>query len=85
MKKNSRVIGVKNSSVPVQDIQMFRDEDVIVFNGPDEQFLSGLAMGAKLSQLYIIDVLFQEYYRRNKEISIENNRKTSKAVVDKLY
>ncbi|MDO4262556.1 MAG: dihydrodipicolinate synthase family protein [Eubacteriales bacterium] len=46
MKKNPRVIGVKNSSMPVQDIQMFRDEDVIVFNGPDEQFVSGLAAGA---------------------------------------
>ncbi|MDY2700054.1 MAG: dihydrodipicolinate synthase family protein [Lachnospiraceae bacterium] len=46
MKKNPRVIGVKNSSMPVQDIQMFKDEDVIVFNGPDEQFLSGLAAGA---------------------------------------
>ena len=43
MKKNPRVIGVKNSSMPVQDIQMFADEDVIVFNGPDEQFVSGLA------------------------------------------
>ncbi len=46
MKKNTRVIGVKNSSMPVQDIQMFRDEGVIVFNGPDEQFVSGLAAGA---------------------------------------
>ena len=46
MKKNPRVIGVKNSSMPVQDIQMFKDEDVIVFNGPDEQFLSDLAAGA---------------------------------------
>ena len=46
MKKNPRVIGVKNSSMPVQDIQMFKDEGVIVFNGPDEQFISGLAMGA---------------------------------------
>ncbi len=46
MKKNPRVIGVKNSSMPVQDIQMFRDEGVIVFNGPDEQLVSGLAMGA---------------------------------------
>lgn len=46
MKKNPRVIGVKNSSMPVQDIQLFRDEDVIVFNGPDEQLVSGLAMGA---------------------------------------
>lgn len=46
MKKNPRVIGVKNSSMPVQDIQMWRDEGLIVFNGPDEQFVSGLAAGA---------------------------------------
>ena len=46
MKKNPRVVGVKNSSMPTQDIQMWRDEGLIVFNGPDEQFISGLAMGA---------------------------------------
>lgn len=46
MLKNPRVIGVKNSSMPTQDIQMWRDEGCIVFNGPDEQFVSGLAMGA---------------------------------------
>lgn len=46
MLKNPRVIGVKNSSIPVQDIQMWHDEGAIVFNGPDEQFLSGLAAGA---------------------------------------
>ena len=46
MKKNPRVIGVKNSSMPTQDIQLWRDEGLIVFNGPDEQFVSGLAMGA---------------------------------------
>lgn len=46
MLRNPRVIGVKNSSMPVQDIQMWRDEGAIVFNGPDEQLVSGLAMGA---------------------------------------
>ena len=46
MLKNPRVIGVKNSSMPVQDIQMWRDEGAFVFNGPDEQLLSGLAAGA---------------------------------------
>jgi len=46
MLKNPRVIGVKNSSMPVQDIQMWRDEGAMVFNGPDEQLLSGLAAGA---------------------------------------
>lgn len=49
MKKNPRVAAVKNSSMPTQDIQMFKaegGEDFIVFNGPDEQLVSGLAIGA---------------------------------------
>ena len=46
MLKNPRVIGVKNSSMPTQDIQMWIDEGAIVFNGPDEQLISGLVMGA---------------------------------------
>ena len=50
MRKNPRVIGVKNSSMPTQDIQMFvadGGDDHIVFNGPDEQFISGRVIGAK--------------------------------------
>ncbi len=49
MLKNPNVIGVKNSSMPIQDIQMFKDvkgEDTVVFNGPDEQLVGGLAIGA---------------------------------------
>ncbi|OFU69492.1 N-acetylneuraminate lyase [Streptococcus sp. HMSC10A01] len=49
MLQNERVIGVKNSSMPVQDIQTFvalGGEDHVVFNGPDEQFLGGRLMGA---------------------------------------
>ena len=46
MLKNPRVIGVKNSSMPVQDIEEFRAEGCAVFNGPDEQLLSGLVAGA---------------------------------------
>ncbi|MCD7754712.1 MAG: dihydrodipicolinate synthase family protein [Clostridiales bacterium] len=52
MLKNPNVVAVKNSSMPVQDIQMFKDEGTrggrpfVVFNGPDEQLVSGLAMGA---------------------------------------
>ena len=46
MMKNPRIIGVKNSSMPIQDIEMWRDEGAIVFNGPDEQLLSGLVAGA---------------------------------------
>ncbi|MGT2808235.1 N-acetylneuraminate lyase [Streptococcus iniae] len=50
MLKNDRVVGVKNSSMPVQDIQNFCSiggKDHIVFNGPDEQFLAGRLMGAE--------------------------------------
>lgn len=49
MMKNPRVVGVKNSSMPVQDIQMFVDAGegrLAVFNGPDEQFIAGRIMGA---------------------------------------
>lgn len=52
MMKNPRVIAVKNSSMPTQDIQMFKSAgtaargDFVVFNGPDEQFVAGRAIGA---------------------------------------
>ena len=49
MLKNPKVAAVKNSSMPVQDIQMFKaegGEGFVVFNGPDEQFISGRVMGA---------------------------------------
>lgn len=53
MLKNPRVVGIKNSSMPVQDIQMFRRQakkngkEIVVFNGPDEQFISGRLIGAE--------------------------------------
>ena len=68
MKKNPRVIGVKNSSMPTQDIQMWKDEggaDFVVMNGPDEQFISGLAMGATggIGGTYaVMPELFQKVY-----------------------
>lgn len=54
MLENPNVVAVKNSSMPVQDIQMFKDAGIAargkdgfaVFNGPDEQFVSGRVMGA---------------------------------------
>ncbi len=52
MLKNERVIGVKNSSMPSLDIWNFKSagaecgKDVVVFNGPDEQFACGRLIGA---------------------------------------
>ena len=50
MRKNPKVVGVKNSSMPTQDIQNFLyhgGENCVVFNGPDEQFIAGRAIGAQ--------------------------------------
>lgn len=49
MLRNPQVRGVKNSSMPTQDIQQFKamgGADFTVFNGPDEQYISGRVMGA---------------------------------------
>ena len=54
MLQNPNVVAVKNSSMPTQDIQMFKDAGIaargqngfVVFHGPAEQCVSGLAMGA---------------------------------------
>lgn len=72
MLKNPRVIGVKNSSMPTQDIQTFKaigGEDCIVFNGPDEQLIAGRMIGARgaiggtfgvMPRLYLkVDELFK--------------------------
>jgi N-acetylneuraminate lyase len=66
MLKNPKVIGVKNSSMPTQDIQMWADEGAIVFNGPDEQLISGLVMGATggIGGTYgVMPKLYVELYR----------------------
>lgn len=49
MLKDPKVVGVKNSSMPTMDIELWEEvggENFFVFNGPDEQFISGLSMGA---------------------------------------
>ena len=68
MRKNPRVIGVKNSSMPSQDIQLWKDAggpSFVVMNGPDEEFISGLAMGATggIGGTYaVMPELFQKVY-----------------------
>ena len=49
MQRNPRVVGVKNSSMPAYDIESFKrvfERPCIIFNGPDEQFVAGRAIGA---------------------------------------
>lgn len=91
MRKNPRVIGVKNSSMPVQDIQMFKaeaGEDYVIFNGPDEQFISGRVIGAEgaIGGTYgVMPELFlkmDEYVRANE---LEKAREIQYAVDAIIY
>lgn len=49
MLAHPQVIGVKNSSMPVHDIYLFnhKRDNTIILNGPDEQLVAGLVMGAQ--------------------------------------
>lgn len=91
MRKNPKVIGVKNSSMPVQDIQMFKQaagDDYIIFNGPDEQFISGFVIGAEggiggtygaMPELYL---KLEEYVKTNQ---IEKARELQHSVNEIIY
>lgn len=59
--------------------------DAVLLCGAEEGPLEGGSMSAKLSQLYLIDLLFQEYYEGNYDKSKKNNEMTSCAVVEKLF
>ena len=91
MRKNPRVIGVKNSSMPVQDIQMFKQaagEDYIIFNGPDEQFISGFAIGAEggIGGTYgAMPELFLKMEELVKTNDMENARKLQYTVNEIIY
>lgn len=91
MRKNPRVIGVKNSSMPTQDIQMFvadGGDDHIVFNGPDEQFISGRVIGAKagIGGTYgVMPDLFLKLNELIKESDFETAKALQYAINDVIY
>ena len=91
MRKNPRVIGVKNSSMPTQDIQMFvadGGDDHIVFNGPDEQFISGRVIGAKagIGGTYgVMPDLFLKLNELIKESDFETAKELQYAINDVIY
>ena len=91
MRRNPRVIGVKNSSMPTQDIQMFKaagGEDCVVFNGPDEQFVSGLAIGATggIGGTYaVMPELFLKMFSLMREGKVQEAQKIQYAADEIIY
>ncbi|NCC79770.1 MAG: MurR/RpiR family transcriptional regulator [Clostridia bacterium] len=58
--------------------------DVTLLCGANEGPLQGGSLSAKISQLYLLDVLYFEYFKKTFEVSKENKEKTARAVADKL-
>ena len=91
MRKNPRVIGVKNSSMPVQDIQMFKaaaGEDYVIFNGPDEQFMSGRVIGAEGAIGGTYGVMPELFLKLNEHViagEMEKARELQYAVNEIIY
>lgn len=91
MIEHPQVIGVKNSSMPTMDIERFkararkRSKAFIVFNGPDEQFISGRVIGAKagIGGTYgVMPELFLKANQLIEEGAIEEAYKIQEAIND---
>jgi DNA-binding MurR/RpiR family transcriptional regulator len=59
--------------------------DEVLLCGAKESPLDGGSMAVKMGQLFLIDLLYQQYYKQNLALAKENKEKTSKSVVEKLY
>ena len=59
--------------------------DVTLLCGANEGPLQGGSTSAEISQLFLIDLMYTEYYRRHFVQCRINNEQSSKAVIEKLY
>lgn len=58
--------------------------DITLLCGANEGPLQGGSTSAEISLLFLIDLMYTEYYRRYYDQCCENNKRTSGAVVEKL-
>ncbi|MGM0209010.1 hypothetical protein IGI96_003534 [Enterococcus sp. DIV0421] len=78
---NAHVVGITR----YQKSPLTKYTDEILLCGSKESPLEGGSLTVKTSQIYLLDLLYTIYYKRNKESSIKNQHKSSQAVVDKLF
>ena len=80
----------KNNQVKIAGITRYKKSpltaytDEVLLCGGKESPLEGGDLTVKMSQLYLLDLLYHTYYQRNRKQSLENQHKSSQAVVDKL-
>ena len=58
--------------------------DLTLLCGATEGPFQGGSLSAKLSQLFLLDIIYQEYFRRTFDVSMRNKSLTSEAVAEKL-
>ena len=58
--------------------------DLVLLCGANEGPLQGGSTSAEISQLFLIDLMYSEYYRRYFDVCSKNNEKTSASVLEKL-
>lgn len=58
--------------------------DITLLCGANEGPLQGGSLTAKISQLYLLDILYTEYFKRTNKESAPNRESTAKAVIEKL-
>ena len=59
--------------------------DIILLIGSRESPLQGGALETKIAQLFVIDILYTEVFRGNKQRAIESRKKTGDAIAEKLF
>lgn len=59
--------------------------DVTLLCGANEGPLDGGSTSSQMSQMFLIDVMYNEFYRKRLEVTNKNIHKTADAVLDKIY
>lgn len=59
--------------------------DTILLCGANSGSLQGGSTSAEISQLFLVDVMYSEYYRRHYKRCSAYNEKTTKAISDRVY
>ncbi len=79
--RNTKVIAItKFAKSPLTEYA-----DLVLLCGSNEGPLQGGSLSAKLSQLFLLDVLYMEYFQRTLDKSKHNKEFTANAISEKLY
>ncbi len=58
--------------------------DITLLCGANEGPLQGGSLSAKISQLYLLDLLYFEYFKRTNKEALHNKELTAKSIVEKM-